>query len=116
MGLFLLFLGLILCAFGKAAGPWLIITGSALLLAAAFFPYVLRPVYVIWMGGAALLGSFMTRLLLSIIFFLIFAPIGLLFRLIRKDHLNMAIQPETETYWKMREAKPYVPEMSEKQS
>lgn len=43
----------------------------------------LRPVYRVWMRFAEMLGWFNTRLILGLVFFLIFVPVGLLVRLFR---------------------------------
>jgi len=63
-----------------------------------FVPLILRPVFKIWLKIAHALGWFNTQLLLSIVFILIFIPIGLIMRLLRKDPMNRKLQPEG-TYW-----------------
>jgi len=116
MGIFLIILGLILCYISSSYTTPLLTIGSALLLAGVFYPVILKPFYVLWMSFAVSLGYFMTRFILGAIFFLIFSPVGLVFRLIRKDHLDEAIDPDADSYWKKREAIPYEPGMSDKQS
>lgn len=116
MGMFLIILGLILCYLSTSYTTAFLTVGSTLLLAGVFFPIMLRPLYVLWMSIAVLLGFIMTRIILGAIFFLIFSPVGLFFRLIRKDHLDEAIDPDADSYWKKREAVPYESGMSDKQS
>ncbi len=116
MGFVLLLIGLILNFLFSNYATVFIATGGMLLVMGAFLPIALKPLFVLWMSLAIILGFFMTRIILGLIFFLIFSPIGLVFRLIKKDHLDEAIDPDTDSYWRIRDPKPYEPGMSEKQS
>jgi hypothetical protein len=64
----------------------------------AFSPITLRPVFKLWLKIAHAIGWFNTQLLLSIIFILIFTPIGLVMRLLRKDPMKRKMLIE-KTYW-----------------
>ena len=66
------------------------------------FPIVLKPVYMIWMIFAVILGWFMTRVILSLLFYLIITPIGLVLRLRGKDLLDLKEQKNQKSYWNMR--------------
>jgi hypothetical protein len=52
-------------------------------------PKTFAPVAVLWMGFAHVLGEFMPKILLAILFFLVLTPIGLLRRLGGKDSLKL---------------------------
>jgi hypothetical protein len=52
-------------------------------------PQIYKPVAVFWLGLSDLLGAIMSRILLSIVFFLIVTPIGILRRLMGKDSLKL---------------------------
>lgn len=73
-------------------------------LLAVIVPVWLKYVYLIWMGFAVVMGFIMTRVILGILFFLVFSPVGLVLRLLRKDPLNQRLQPEKSTYWIKRTA------------
>lgn len=62
-------------------------------------PAVLRPVHKLWMGLAFVLGWFMSRLILSLVYYLVLTPIGLAMRVRGKDFLNKKIDREASTYW-----------------
>lgn len=62
-------------------------------------PAVLRPVHKLWMGLAFVLGWFMSRLILSLVYYLVLTPIGLAMRVRGKDFLNKKIDKEASTYW-----------------
>lgn len=53
------------------------------------WPVVYRPVAVVWLGVSHLMGTVMSKVLLSILFFLVITPIGVLRRLFGKDSLKL---------------------------
>jgi len=63
----------------------------------------LKAVYVYWMKGAGLIGSVVSGVALGLIFYLVFAPVGLILRLIKKDPLDTRLDPNRATYWQKRE-------------
>ena len=54
------------------------------------------------MKVAHLIGGVVTTVILSVVYIVMFAPIGLFFRLIGKDHLERKIDPAAGTYWHQR--------------
>lgn len=88
---------------------------GGLLLSALAAPNLLKPVYKVWMKIAHAIGWFNTRVLLTLIYYVIFTPIGLLARAIGKDLLNTKLEPEATTYWIPREKKEVPPEDYERQ-
>lgn len=52
-------------------------------------PQFYRPIAVLWLGLSDLLGAVMSRVLLSIVFFAVVTPIGILRRLAGKDSLKL---------------------------
>jgi len=52
-------------------------------------PRIYTPVAVLWLGLAHLLGTVMSKVLLSILFFGLVTPIGVLRRLFGKDSLKL---------------------------
>src|SRR5215475_13367306 len=52
-------------------------------------PAIFAPVAVVWLKFSDVLGSVMSRILLSILFFCLVAPIGILRRLMGKDSLKL---------------------------
>lgn len=53
------------------------------------WPQIFRPVAIVWLGFSNLLGEFVPKILLSIVFFLVVTPIGILRRLGGKDALRL---------------------------
>ena len=115
IGMALLALGsFLLWSHNRGAGWPLISLGALLLLTAGFAPTMLRWVHWPWMMLALALGWCMTRILLTIIFFLVVTPIGLLQRLCGKRPLEIGFRSETLSYWQQRTAQPQ-PEDYERQ-
>ena len=88
--------------------------GLILFLPSVFFPMSMKGVYRGWMLFALLLGFVMTKVLLTIIFFLLITPIGLARQLLVKDPLKLKANPEASTYWVKKE-RIITPESYEKQ-
>lgn len=74
-------------------------------------PVLLIPFYRFWMRAVtAPLGWFNTRLILGVVFYLMFTPLALVLRVRRlftpeNDALGRAPRPKDESYWKLREKK-----------
>ncbi len=81
-------------------------------VALAFFilglvaPRVLRPVFAVWMKFAEVLNWVMTRLVLSIVFFLMITPTRLFIKYFGKDPLKRAWDSKADTYWEEPERQP----------
>lgn len=79
------------------------------LVLSLLLPELLKPVHKVWMALALMLGWINTHLLLGLIFYLIFTPVGLILRGIGKDLLDQKFTPpgtgsnSTGSYWKKRE-------------
>ncbi len=84
-------------------------------LLAAITPILLKPIYIVWMKLAFVLAWINTRLILFIVFYLVFTPIGLAIKLFRVDLLDRKIDRGQESYWKKKEKSPFSPLNYERQ-
>lgn len=73
--------------------------GGLLVVSGLLVPSVLRPVFIVWMGLAVVLGYIMTRVILTAVFFLMVVPIGLILRAFGKDLLRLRRRPAGASYW-----------------
>ena len=64
-------------------------------------PVALKTMYRIWMTFAIIIGWVMTRVILSVLFYLIISTIGIFARLVGKDFLNLKSK-SNESYWNIR--------------
>ena len=89
---------------------------SGFFLALAIFaPALLKPLYIIWMKFAFVLGWVNTRIILCILFYLFFTPIGIGIKIFRIDLLDRGIQKDKDSYWKPKEKTPFNPLNYERQ-
>ena len=102
-------LGLISFLFGIIRGlkhgfhlvSWIFLICCAVFITVTCFDLsALKPGYRAWMKVAHWIGNVFSTIILSIIFILIFTPIGLFFRMIGKDHLQRTLDPKAKTYWR----------------
>lgn len=63
-------------------------------------PSLVRPVYRLALTVTAPIGAVVSRLVLAAIYYLIFTPLGLLFRLIGRDELVLGRPRGSDTYWR----------------
>lgn len=89
---------------------------ASLILALAFFaPIVLKPLFKVITTVGHAIGWVNTRILLGIIFYGIFTPIGILSRLIKKDLLDERLDKDAKSYWNKKNNGVFVKEQYERQ-
>ena len=67
----------------------LFIIAAAVLLVNMIIPRIYIPLGFLWFGLSNILGAFVSRVILSIIFFAVVTPVGLLRKAGRKDNLRL---------------------------
>jgi len=67
-------------------------------------PRALKPIYLIWMAFALVLGWFMTRMILSLLFYFLITPIGIISRIFGNNFLETKKINKT-SYWNKRDSK-----------
>jgi len=86
-------------------GGYLLLISAILFLALGLLiPNLLKPLQKLWMTLAVLLGWLMTRVILTILFYLVVTPIGLLAKICGKDFLNRKFNKTAQSYWIPRKA------------
>ncbi|MBI4432053.1 MAG: sxtJ [Candidatus Omnitrophica bacterium] len=90
----------------ESAALYLFIAAGVFLVAGLVFPRALWPIHKFWMGLALVMGWVMTRVILSVVFYVVLTPIGFFVRLSGKDFMNRTIEPEKESYWSLRQKSP----------
>ena len=71
--------------------------GGVLLLSQ--IPPIGRVLYILWMGFGLTLGFFTVPIVLFVIYALTIVPLGLWFRLRRRDALRRRLDPLAKSYW-----------------
>ena len=78
---------------------WLWGIGLLFLILGFILPSVLRPVYRMWMLIAYLIGGIVSRVILTVLFYVVLTPPGLVLRLFGKDVLDQKFDKRLESYW-----------------
>jgi hypothetical protein len=98
-GMFILFFALLLpWIWDKPSPLWAWIVAGVFVAAALLAPAALGPVYRLWMKIGQLLGWINTRIILGLVFFLVFAPVALLFKVLGKDMLKQRLDASASSY------------------
>jgi preprotein translocase subunit SecY len=82
---------------GFAPPMWPLIAAAILASMALILPASLSPVYKVWMTFAEALGWVNTRIILSVIFFLVFFPIGMVMRIFN-DPMRRELDSSADSY------------------
>jgi Saxitoxin biosynthesis operon protein SxtJ len=102
----LLALGAISAWRGHVIAPRVLwILGILLLVPGLVAPMILGPVYHAWMAFAEVLGTFNTRLILGLLFYLVFTPVGFVMRLFR-DPMTRSLRDGAQSHWVRRKLEP----------
>lgn len=78
---------------------WIWIGIGFTLFAARFIPPLFRYIFSKWVALSVVIGYFISRILLTVIFFLVITPTGLIMKLFGKDPMERKIDPQAKTYW-----------------
>ena len=98
----LLAIGLVLFYFEKPSAIYFAVIGGLLILFGALFPKILKPLNRVWMSLAIILGFIMSRVILTILFYFVLTPIGILAKLVGKKFMTLKYDKSAETYWEKR--------------
>ena len=90
------------------------VLGGVLLIGGLAAPGLLKWPFRGWMKFASVMNWIMTRLILTLTFYLGITTIGFLLKLLGKRPLAVGFDKSKDTYWIEREKKPYDRTRSEK--
>jgi hypothetical protein len=68
-------------------------------------PILIKPIYHVAIFIAHILGWINTRIILGVIYYLLFTPIALIMKLSGRDALNRKFDKPAITYWNIKERK-----------
>ena len=95
----LLLLGLWFLYRHKGYYQYFLYPGGALVVLGLVIPKSLKHVYLGWMSLAFVLGLIVSTALLTVFFYLVVTPIGLVARIFGKDFLQRKLDPNAASYW-----------------
>ena len=94
---------------------WFLAGGIILYALGALAYPVMKPIHIGWMKFAQILGWFSTHVVLSVFFYVVLTPAGLLMRAFGKDLLDKKFDRSAKTYWRLRERGTFDPKRMENQ-
>jgi hypothetical protein len=91
---------------GHELPPRILWTLAGLLIVPGLLaPSILGPVQRGWMAFAMVLGHINTRIILTVLYYLVMTPVGLVMRLFR-DPLDRSLKDTRDSQWVRREQQP----------
>ena len=85
-----------------------------ILISGLAWPSLLSPVYRAWMKLAVILGVVSSHIVLAVMYYFVFTPVGLVLRSLGKDPLQKNIDKNIKSYWIKRDHKVIAKEQYEK--
>ena len=80
----------------------LFLTGGLVAMGGLAKPSAVRPVYATLMAASFPMGWVMSHLLLGLVYFGLFTPLAIFFRLIGRDALRLRSEPKARSYLKTK--------------
>ena len=103
LGVVLILIALLLWYLGKSSFTYFSITGGLFVILAIVAIPVLRPFHKLWMMLALLMGFVMSRVILTLLYYLVLTPIGLLAKIVGKKFMPIGFDKNATTYWEKRD-------------
>lgn len=103
VGIVLILISLLLWYLGKTSFIYFSIIGGLFVILAFIAIPVLRPFHKLWMMLALAMGFVMSRVILTILYYFILTPIGLIAKLVGKKFMPLGFDKNVATYWEKRE-------------
>ena len=91
---------------GETPRYWLVVPAGALLLLGLVAPALLQKPFDLWMRLALALGWLNTRVLLTVLFYLVLTPTAVIMKLVGFDPMNRKFLEKKESYRMPKEPRP----------
>jgi hypothetical protein len=95
----LLGISILLFYFEKPTAIYFTIIGGFLFISGLVIPQILKPLNKIWMGLAIILGFFMSRIIITVLFYIALTPISIIAKLVGKKFMILKFDRSINTYW-----------------
>ncbi len=115
VGIVFLLLGGLFLWFNNEYYTYFLVFSAILILPGLILPILLKPIHKVWMTLALLMGWLMTRIILSVLFYVVVTSIGLIAKIFGKQFLDLKIDKLKTSYWNYTEEKEIVKTRHEKQ-
>ncbi len=103
VGVVLILVSMLLWYLGKTSFVYFSIIGGLFVIFAFIAIPVLRPFHKLWMMLALAMGFVMSRVILTLLYYLVLTPIGLLAKIVGKKFMSLGFDKNASTYWEKRD-------------
>jgi hypothetical protein len=86
-------------ASGQPVRLWAAVASLAFLATALTMPALLGPLNRLWVKLGVLMSRIVSPVVLGLMFYGVFVPMGLVFRVLGKDPLRRTLDPAAPSYW-----------------
>ena len=77
---------------------WALVLALVLGTTGLVLPPILRPLYRVWMALGEILAWVNTRIILTLLYYIVIVPTGLILRMTGKDTMRLKFERDAETY------------------
>ena len=95
---------------GNAFFKPFVVLALVTLLLSLLRPQWLHPANRAWMAFGLLLSKFVTPIVLGVLFFVLFAPLAIVMRLVGRDAMRLKANPAAKSHWIARDPPGPAPE------
>jgi hypothetical protein len=92
--------------FGNSVREWALIIAALWAVPAIIFPKILNPLNKAWLKFGFFMHGIINPILMGIVFWVAVFPTGLILKALGKDPMHRKLEPDAQTYWKVRETQP----------
>ncbi len=103
VGVILILFSMLLWYLGKTSFVYFSSIGGLFVILSFIAIPVLRPFHKLWMILALLMGFVMSRVILTILFYLVLSPIALIAKIVGKKFMPLGFDKNAATYWEKRD-------------
>lgn len=103
VGVVLILISLLLWYLGKTSFVYFSSIGGLFVILSFIAVTVLRPFHKLWMMLALLMGFVMSRVILTILFYLVLTPTGLIAKIFGKKFMPLGFDKRASTYWEKKD-------------
>ena len=103
VGVVLILVSLLLWYLGKTSFVYFSSIGGLFVIFSLIAIPILRPFHRLWMMLALAMGFVMSRVILTLLYYLVLTPIGFLAKLVGKKFMPIGFDKNATTYWEKRD-------------
>ena len=85
---------------------WAIVVSIVFVMIAFVKPELLTQFYHLWIKVGEFIGGIVSKIMMFILYFVLFTPVSFVLKLLGKDLLDKKIDKSQESYWIERETQP----------